>query len=225
MKKVIVAILPQLGIHLPVLLAVAFVVASCSACSPAADRVAKDQLLPANMRTVDTAVAMLRSGQVVLRTGLGADSYMLTQMSSRDKTYSHCGIVMVEHGYPFVYHSIGGEDNPDQRLRRDSAAFFFSPLHNSGIAIVDYNFTPAQVLDLRAAVLAWYRIRPRFDLHFDLATDDQLYCSEFVYKSILQALHDSSLVSRTTTLSSTYIAIDDLYHSTRANIVGRFKFK
>src|ERR1700722_15133814 len=91
-----------------------------------------------NKQKVDTAVSMLRSGYIVLRTGLGADSYLLSQMNRKDKTYSHCGIVMIENGYPFVYHSIGGEDNPDERLRRDSASFFFSPLHNSGLAIVQY---------------------------------------------------------------------------------------
>src|ERR1700677_4723688 len=98
-----------------------------------------------NKHLIDTAVSLLKSGCIVLRTGSGADSYLLAQMNRKDKTYSHCGIVMIEHGYPFVYHSIGGEDNPDERLRRDSASFFFSPLHNEGLAVVRYDYNEDRV--------------------------------------------------------------------------------
>src|SRR5580658_5406725 len=48
-----------------------------------------------NQHLVDTAVSLLKSGYIVLRTGSGADSYMLAQMNQKDKTYSHCGIVMI----------------------------------------------------------------------------------------------------------------------------------
>jgi len=178
-----------------------------------------------NERGVDTAVSLLRSGYIVLRTGLGADSYLLAQMNRKDKTYSHCGIVMVEHGYPFVYHSIGGEDNPDERLRRDSAKFFFSPLHNSGIAIVQYDYNESRVSALRRVVSDYYKARPKFDMHFDLKTDDALYCSEFVYKAINKTMKDSGYIRPTTVLGFTFVGIDDLFINSHAHIVWQLRYK
>jgi len=178
-----------------------------------------------NRHIVDTAVSLLRSGYIVLRRGIGADSYMLAEMNKKDKTYSHCGIVMIEHGYPFVYHSIGGEDNPDERLRRDSADFFFSPLHNTHLAIVRFDFDSANVDELRRAVSRYYAERPKFDLKFDLATDDELYCSEFVYKALNKAMHDTGYIKPGLLLGHKFVGIDDIFINEHANMVWQIKFK
>ncbi len=178
-----------------------------------------------NNRMVDSAVHLLRSGNIVLRMGRGADSYLLSQMNRRDKTYSHCGIVMVEQGYPFVYHSIGGEDNPDERLRRDSAAFFFSPEHNMAIALVDYREDSATLHRLNNIVTEYYRARPKFDLQFDLKTDDQLYCAEFVYRSLNRATLDTGFIKTTTFMGCTFVGIDALFDNGHGDIVWRTKFK
>jgi hypothetical protein len=178
-----------------------------------------------NKHIVDSAVWLLRSGYVVLRRGLGADSYILAEMNKRNKTYSHCGIVMVEDGYPFVYHSIGGEDNPDERLRRDSANFFFSPKSNTHLAIVNYNFDPAAINDLRDIVIKYYRARPRFDMKFDLATDDQLYCSEFIYKALNKTMNDTAYIHTSELLKRRQVGIDDLYLNEHANVIWEVKFK
>lgn len=178
-----------------------------------------------NKHIVDSAVSLLRSGYVVLRRGLGADSYMLSEMNRRNKTYSHCGIVMVENGYPFVYHSIGGEDNPDERLRRDSANFFFSPKNNTHLAIVQYEFDSADVYRLQAVVTRYYKDRPKFDMKFDLATDDKLYCSEFVYKAINRTMDDTAYVGTSVLLKRRQVGIDDLYLNPHANMIWEVKFK
>ena len=54
-----------------------------------------------NKHAIDSAISLLRSGYLVLRTGLGADSYLLSQMNRKDKTYSHCGIVMYRERLSF----------------------------------------------------------------------------------------------------------------------------
>jgi len=177
-----------------------------------------------NRLAVDSGVHMLRSGYIVLRTGMGADSYLLAQMNRKDKTYSHCGIVMVENGYPFVYHSIGGEDNPDERLRRDSAKFFFSPLHNSGLAIVRYDLSDEKVNELRQVVRDYYLLRPKFDMKFDLKTDDKLYCAEFVYKAMNKVMHEE-YIGTTSVLGCTFVGIDDLFVNAHAHFIWKTKFK
>ncbi len=178
-----------------------------------------------NKHLVDTAVSLLKTGYIVLRSGAGADSYLLAQMNRKDKTFSHCGIVMVEHGYPFVYHSIGGEDNPDERLRRDSASFFFSPLHNDGLAVMQYDYDSGKINELQRIVYQYYKQRPKFDMQFDLKTDDKLYCAEFVYKAVNKATHDSTYIKTTSVLGCTFVGIDDLFVNPHAHIIWKTKFK
>jgi hypothetical protein len=178
-----------------------------------------------NKHIVDTAVSLLRSGYIVLRRGLGADSYMLAEMNRRNKTYSHCGIVMVEQGYPFIYHSIGGEDNPDERLRRDSANFFFSPRHNTHLAVIRYSLDTEQVSSLKQVVADYYRQRPRFDMKFDLTTDDKLYCSEFIYKAVNKAVGDTAYIGTSMLLKRRQVGIDDLFMNSHASMVWEVKFK
>jgi Permuted papain-like amidase enzyme, YaeF/YiiX, C92 family len=178
-----------------------------------------------NRHIVDTAVSLVRSGDIVLRRGLGADSYMLAEMNRKDKSYSHCGIVMVENGYPFVYHSIGGEDNPDERLRRDSSNFFFSPLHNTDIAIIRYDYSNEKIEELRQVVYDYYKQRPKFDLAFDLKTDDELYCAEFIYKAVNKVMKDSLYIRTTSVVGLTFVGIDDLFLNEHAHIVWQIKFK
>ena len=178
-----------------------------------------------NRKIVDTAVSLLRSGYVVLRMGLGADSRILAQMNQKDKSYSHCGIVMIENGRAFVYHSIGGEDNPDERLRRDPAQLFFSPAHNTALAIVKYDLGDQQLDELKKIVQRYYRSRPKFDMKFDLATDDALYCAEFVYKALNTAAHDTAYIKTTTVAGYRFVGIDDLFVNTHAHLVWQAVFK
>ena len=178
-----------------------------------------------NKHLVDTAVSLLREGYLVLRMGLGADSRLLAQMGRKNRSYSHCGIVMIENGYPFVYHSIGGENNPDERLRRDSAKFFFSPVYNMSLAVVQYDLNASQLAELGNVVRAYYRQRPKFDMKFDLGTDDKLYCSEFVYKAVNKAVDDTAYIKPTKVAGRRFVGIDDLFINSHAHIVWRTVFK
>ncbi len=178
-----------------------------------------------NRHSVDTAVSLLKQGYLVLRMGLGADSRLLAQMGRKNKSYSHCGIVLMEHGYPFVYHAIGGENNPDARLRRDSAKFFFSPVYNLALAVMQYDLDSGRIAGLKDIVLAYYRQRPKFDLKFDLATNDALYCSEFIYKAVNKAADDTAYIQPAILGGRRFVGIDDLFVNRHAHIIWQTVFK
>ena len=193
--------------------------------STAIDLSVKKETDTRNKQLVDTAVSLLKSGQIVLRMGLGADSRLLAQMNRKNKSYSHCGIVMVENGYPFVYHSIGGENNPDERLRRDSAKFFFSPAYNTAIAVVRYDLDSIKINELGKVVREYYKLRPKFDMKFDLRTDDKLYCSEFVFKAVNKATHDTTFIGTTSVAGLRFVGTDNLFVNPHAHIVWQTVFK
>lgn len=174
---------------------------------------------PANWTAIDSAIRLLQPGDVVLRTGADATSVMLRQVNMRDKTYSHCGIVLIEDGYPFVYHSIGGEDNPDERLRRDSAVIFFSPVFNERLGIIRLPLNSRQINSLGRIVRGYFRAGVPFDMDFDLSTRDRFYCSEFVCRSIEQCIGDTAFFNRSQLLDKTFIGIDDLTDPCHAKLI------
>ena len=189
------------------------------------DGIAKREHNPWNIHAVDSAIKLLHSGDVVVRTGNDATSYILCQLNKRDKTYSHCGIVMVENGYPFVYHSIGGEDNPDARLRRDSANFWFSPGHNLGFGISRLDIPREKTSILWNVVRKFYNERKKFDMDFDLRSDDRFYCAEFVYKSVNQAMNDSLYLQPGNIFGYTIVGIDDIVLNPHAHTICQVRFK
>lgn len=174
---------------------------------------------------VDSSAALLRSGDLVVRTGNDGTSYLLAQLNQKDKTYSHCGIVMVENGYPFIYHSIGGEDNPDEELRRDSAAFWFSPRYNLGFAIARYDLSDEQVKTLGTVVQQYYKQRKKFDMDFNLDSEDRFYCAEFIYRSLISAVNDPLFIQPTVLNGKRFVGVDDLFLTPHASVICQIRFK
>ncbi len=198
-----------------------------SGCAPTSDSSAKDSVernVNRNEIAVDSLCNTLKTGNVVLRMGFGAQSRLLAQINRTNKSFSHCGIVIVENGYPFIYHSIGGEDNPDMRLRRDSANVFFSPLYCQTIGVAEYDFDKTSLLILCDVVKNTYRRRPHFDTHFDMVSDDELYCTEFVYKSIAKATGDSSYIPLSEAMGRRFVGTDNLFENEHAHLIWQVKF-
>ncbi len=180
---------------------------------------------PWNKHAVDTAATILQTGDLVLRDGIDVTSDLLRQMNQTDKTYSHCGLVVVENGYPFVYHSIGGEDNPDARMRRDSASFFFSPYNNFRFGIARYAISDAVKERVKKIIWTSYKQHIRFDMDFDLKTDDKLYCAEFVYKTMNKATGDNQFILPTKVMGYTFVGTDNLFVNPHTRMIWQVKFK
>ena len=175
-----------------------------------------------NRHMADSAISLLHSGDVLLRMGMGAQSQMLARMNRGNKDFSHCGIVVVEHGYPFVYHCIGGEDNPDARMRRDSASVYLSPERQLAFGLVRY---PLDTAEVARQVLGLFRLRPRFDMQFDLSTNDKLYCTEMVYKVLTGVAGNTDCIPTDTVMGHRFVGTGNLYNNTMAYLVWQVKYK
>ena len=90
--------------------------------------------------SIEKQKPIIQQGDMILRTGNDFTSESLRQLSFTDKTYSHCGIASIENDSVFVYHSLGGEWNPDEKLRRDPLELFCNPEENRGFGIFTFNF-------------------------------------------------------------------------------------
>ena len=172
------------------------------------------QLISVNNRALEfirKARLLITQGDMILRSGNDFTSESLRQLSQNDKTFSHCGIASLENDSIFVYHSLGGEWNPDEKIRRDPLELFCNPDENRGFGVFTFNFNDLQNHRLDSVVKDWYKKGLTFDMDFNLATDDKLYCAEFVSKSIEIATEHSIRFNTSKINNFTFIAIDNLF--------------
>jgi len=173
---------------------------------------------------VDSCSNYLQNGCIVLRTGNDVISSMFAKFNTMDKTYSHCGIAFQEKGKWYVYHSIGGEDNPDEKLRRDTYERFVSLEHNIGFGICNLGLNTAQQINLRDVVYQFYQQRLPFDMKFDLKSDDRLYCAEMVYKAYHNALNSNSFFKITIHKTFEFVSTDNIFVNNHAQMLCRVTY-
>jgi hypothetical protein len=136
---------------------------------------------------IEDGQSRLREGDLVVRMNRDPSSRFIKYFNHKDKNYSHSGIVLFEHGYPYVYDIINGQENPDQKMRKDSLRNFCSPRSNVAYGIYRYNMSSDEISKLKILVHEWYAKGIRFDSLFSLQSDDRMYCSEMISKAVTEA--------------------------------------
>lgn len=165
----------------------------------------------ANMLAVKNGKQLLQPGMIVFRRGADGISDLFCRMNQKDRTYSHCGIVKRERDSMYIYHSIGGEDNPNQKIKKESFEVFVHPKNNLSFGIITLPFTTSEKMLLDSIVQQWYREERTFDMDFELNNDERkLYCVEFLYKAIQLAKHDSTYFTTSKAKDLVYVAPDDI---------------
>lgn len=176
-----------------------------------ADTLAQEQRATRAFTQIARVAGQVSTGDLILRTGSDFTSEGLRSLNQRDKTYSHCGIASIEHDSLFVYHSLGGEWNPDQRIRRDPFEVFANPNSNRGIGVYRYSLSATEMKALLETVHQLYEGGIMFDMKFDLASDDHMYCAEFVFKSYLMATRGRLLFNISHIGKFAFVGVDDLF--------------
>ena len=185
----------------------------------------KDQYItnrsPITGPSLDSVVSMMKQGDLVLRRGRDIASFMISRTNNNDQNYSHCGLVQVENGYPFVYHFIGGDQT--QGLHRDSAQVFLSPKHNNAGAIMRYELSKAE-LQKQKELITELRQNPRpYDNDFTLG-EDRLYCAEFIYKVMNTVKVDNNFIGARLNNGYAYVPLDALYEG-KTSLIWQMTFK
>ena len=206
--------------------------ASCKQSTPHAPLklTAKDssELRSFNVRafqSIASAHSLVKQGDLILRTGNDFTSESLRQLSEYDKTYSHCGIASIENDSIFVYHALGGEWNPNEKLRRDPIRLFCNPFENRGFGVFRFQFLDKDIYALDSVVRSWYKKGYTFDMDFDLSTDEKLYCAEFVSKAITTATQHRINFTTTRINSFSFVAVDNLFKNTFCEEKLRVRFQ
>jgi Permuted papain-like amidase enzyme, YaeF/YiiX, C92 family len=156
----------------------------------------KDTIILAAERTrfynrIESVKPLIQNGDLIFRNGTDEVSQAARSMNRVDTSFSHCGLLLVEHDSIFVYHAIGGNYNPSQKLRRDLLDSFLIPGEADRFALYRYPLTRKENDSLTMLVHYYYGRGLRFDMYFNFLSDDKMYCSEFVFKCLNKAMAGS----------------------------------
>ena len=192
---------------------------------------------------ISEGLSLLKEGDLVVRLTRDPISWCIKNFNRHDKSYSHSGIVLYDHGYPYIYHIVNGEENPDEKLRKDSLSHFCNPRKNSAFGIYRYNMNTGEIKKLKELIHYWYDYGLQFDSAFNLNTDDRMYCSEMISKALEKATDKRISIERTqmtkteakyfsfyTHLPFTYtsslkiVTIDGLYFNPYCHVIKEYKY-
>lgn len=134
---------------------------------------------------LDRDEILYKSGDVIFRRGLGMVSRAVLT-ADPESGFSHAGLVRRTEGETWVIHAL--TETPltrEAKIRAEPLDTFLGEL-SGALYRPSGNFAET---GQRAAEVAYgYVLEGKtFDSHFDLETEDKLYCTELVWKAYLEA--------------------------------------
>ncbi|MCB0716576.1 MAG: hypothetical protein KDC06_11245 [Chitinophagaceae bacterium] len=180
--------------------------------------------LKKDFRLIDEVKPLIRDGDVIFRNGNDDVSRVARSMNRKDTSFSHCGLLFRENDTVFVYHAIGGIYNPNQKLKREPIDSFCNPKENTALGVYRFSLTTNEEKKLDMVVHNYYKAGLPFDLYFNFQSDDAMYCSEFVFKSLNQSKNGA--LSKYVRLDTIPFGVttDDIYLNENCKLIKRQYF-
>ncbi len=167
---------------------------------------------------------LVHSGDIIFRNGIDEVSQAARSMNRTDTSYSHCGILLLEQDSIWIYHALGGSYNPGMKLLREPIDSFCNPRDNNAFGIYRYELDTLQIRVLQETVHRHYMNGLKFDMFFNFDTDGEMYCSEFVFKSLNRSLNGQlSKYLRLDTIPFG-VTTDDIFLNPACKLVKKEKF-
>ena len=155
----------------------------------------------------------LKEGDIILRRGKSLVSELLRSTSLHDRTFSHAGIIFRENGKWKVMHAIGGESAIRDGVQSDDLLKFCSSTETDTVAVFRIKSKEMIGSEIVKAARKLQSNCTGFDVDFSLATDEKLYCTEFVLKSIEAASEQHISLPLSKVSGVKYISCENVYNN------------
>ncbi|HBO98383.1 MAG TPA: hypothetical protein DD637_00885 [Verrucomicrobia bacterium] len=152
---------------------------------------------------------LIENGDLVFRRDNGIWSRIFINASTRERRFSHTGIVAITNGRVRIIHADANEQTGKGRVRSEEWCSFFS--ESADGALFRYNGDAA--IRNKIADEAKKRLNVPFDSGFDMSQTNKLYCSEFVRESVNAAVGRQVIGYTKVTADRGFVAVDDCYRS------------
>jgi uncharacterized protein YycO len=160
---------------------------------------------------INASSQLLESGDIVVRMGKGLWSDYFAGISKHEKLYSHSGIIVKINSALFVAHEDADDLTGQGSARLVTYAEFVAD--SSRLAIYRVKVSVIKRNDIAQKALSLAVRAVPFDIKFSLDTTDALYCTEFVWYSILASTGLDIVPNKSLLMGRQYISVEDLYIS------------
>lgn len=164
--------------------------------------------------------ANFQTGDLIFRDSKGMWGSFFKNLSQHEKKYSHVGFIQVANGNVWVCHYI--DDNSCSGLKREELNAFADSRKCNAIGVYRFALSDEKRNNLKKLIDQCMLHPLPFDDQFDLNSDDQLYCTEWVSKTLLKAA--GIKIPATNIGGIKYIAPDNLYLNSSCKLVVNYKF-
>lgn len=154
----------------------------------------------------------LNTGTLVCRLGNGYFSDYFRKIGSKEKKYSHIGIISKENNTLYVYHSEASELTGVGLVKRETLDYFLSDI--KVYDFFEFNYSDSIKKNLINNVKKYHSKKTAFDLNFDSFDDNELYCTELIATSINKTLNNKEITPSLKLNGIKIFSLDDIYLNT-----------
>lgn len=149
------------------------------------------------------------SGDLAFRRQGGLVSELARKLSPSEQRFSHVGVVILDEDGPRVIHAVSDDSKAFDGVVIETMTAFYE--ESSDGALYRLPLSGDQRATLAANAKALARSRIPFDDDFDMATNDRLYCTEFVAKLVNAVAEKPLFQSSRAVGGRAYMPLDALY--------------
>jgi hypothetical protein len=140
--------------------------------------------------------ALIQNGDIILKNGYGTLSRAIVEILDEPISISHCGILYYQNDTLWVLHSIAKEYADEDGVQKIAFNLFLNDTKPNSLYIVRFKSN----FDGRNAFLEqglkYLNQKTSFDYDFNNEDDSKLYCSEFVFQSLLKTTNKKLMKER-----------------------------
>ena len=156
----------------------------------------------------DTPPANIEIGDIVFRKGAGLWTRYFINVSSREKRFSHVGLVVSNRPTTVILHADANDMTGHGFVRLENWKGFFN--NASECAAYRYEGEPSNALLFVENGMR--KLGVPFDWTFNMSSTNALYCTELIRNIVNEAL-GTNLVGYSEVRGRPIIAIDDIYRN------------
>lgn len=165
--------------------------------------------------------SFLKDSDVICRLGTGLFSDLFRKYASADKMYSHIGLVSIEAGNPYIYHTEASELTGIGGVKKEKLSEFLEGIDEFAFYRPDFtNLEKKKILQEAKKLL---RKEIPFDVNLDSEDDSEMYCTEFVAKSINLGMKEELISPSIKIGGRSVFGLDDIYGDPKMKLIGHAK--
>lgn len=152
---------------------------------------------------------VFENGDIICRLGTGFFSKHFRDRASKEKIYSHIGVVETTVDSTYVIHVEASELTGIGFVKREAIEMFLDGVPTWGVYRANFTDSIKEQIAIRAKT--YFDKHTSFDLDFNADNDREVYCTELVALAINQAV-DSAHIKPTLLMGEKIgYALDDIY--------------